>query len=127
MATFHGKGGGINWGGTGTESVEILSWTLEATADVADVTVMGDSWKDYVAGFKDWSGTIEIVADDAFGDLAMFTGQTAATLTLEMVDTANNLEGSAFISGISWTTDPTDAGKATYTFIGNGALAYGAS
>lgn len=125
MATFHGKSGGITWGGAGTESTQILSWTLDAISDVAEVTIMGDTWKDYLAGLKDWSGTIEIVADDAFGDLAMIG--ISATLTLEMVDGANNLEGTALISGISWNTDVTDVGKATYSFVGNGTLAYGAS
>ena len=125
MATFHGKSGSITWAGTGFESKAlILSWRLDVTADIADKTEMQATWKTYLAGLKDWTATVETNAAD---DESVAPLGTAATLTLEMVDAGENLEGNAFCTGISFAVDKDDLGKATHTFQGNGELLYGAS
>ena len=127
MAKFHGNGGSITWGGVGFESkLTILSWTAEITADVAESTDMGDAWKSYLAGHKDWTATVVAVADEAQSQLAI--GITAS-LKLEMVDAGDNLEGDAICTGISFTTESTAVGGVTHTFQGNDAagLAYSAS
>ena len=65
MAMFHGRAGKVAWeGGSGNtfSDVEfVTSWTFDATADVAETTAMSDAnyWKSYLAGFKDWTATVE--------------------------------------------------------------------
>ena len=128
MAMFHGKGGTITWAGTGTESTEITSWSVDATGDVAESTSMaavGD-WKTYLGGFKGWTASIEANHNaEAFdGLLATDFAGAAADLAL-LFNGVVGLSGSAILTGVSATLDMNDIGKLTYTFQGTAALAYG--
>ena len=117
MAKFHGSGGSITWAGAGFESkAQITSWTADITADVAEVTDMGMTWKEYLAGLKDWTATVVCNADEAQSQLAIGVN---ASLKLEMVDAGDHLEGDAICTGISFGTDVTGAGIVTHTFQGN--------
>lgn len=125
MGKFHGSGGSITWAGAGFESkTQITSWSAEVTSDVAEVTDMGDSWKEYLAGLKDWTATVVCFADETQSPLAI---GASALLTLEMVDAGDNIEGNAICTGISFGVDITGANTVTHAFQGNGVLAYGAS
>ena len=125
MAIFHGKGGGFTWSGTGAEEnkLTVLNWQVTVTADIAEATDMGDTWKTFKAGFKDWTATTECLADTTTDILAIGEG---GTLKLEMVDTSSGLSGAAICTGVSVAVDKDDIGKITYTWQGNGALAYAA-
>ncbi|MHC4157298.1 MAG: hypothetical protein ACYST6_20625 [Planctomycetota bacterium] len=63
MAALHGKKGRAVGAGL---TFEIYSWTLNATADTAESTVMdcqavgaATHWKSHAVGFKDWTATVE--------------------------------------------------------------------
>ncbi len=130
MAKFHGKGGSITWAGSGFESKAlILSWSCEVTADVAELTDMGDTWKGYLPGFKDWTATVEVLADETQGvaSLGEMNGADYYALKLEMVDAGDHLTGDALNTNISYAVDMNDVGKCTLTFQGSGELSYAAA
>lgn len=69
MAILHGKAGKVTFAG-GTTS-NILSWSINATADVVESSVMNQAavtsathWKEYLSGFLDWTAVIECDLDD---------------------------------------------------------------
>ena len=68
MAAYHGKQGKVTFVGGAVSNV--LSWSISTTADVAVSTPMSavavtaaTHWKDYAAGFLDWTATIECDLD----------------------------------------------------------------
>ena len=78
MATFHGKGGSVTFGGNA--QAQVVSWTLNISVDLAESSAMdtANDYKDYLAGFKDWTATVEVHLDTG-GPLA---GTTAALTAL---------------------------------------------
>jgi len=57
-----------------TEIAEISNWSLDLGADDIDVTSFDSNcWKEYLAGLKEWSGSIEgnFVSTDADGQKAI--------------------------------------------------------
>ena len=53
---------------------EIKSWSLDLGLDTIDTTALGDDWKSFVAGLKEWSASAEgswNVAVDAQGQKAL--------------------------------------------------------
>ena len=124
MAAFHGKRGAAIFAGL---TFEMLSFTIDATADVADASVMAAAavtasthWKNSVAGFKDWTATVEVLEPVGGGGLAALG--TSGTLTL---DTTAGLSygGTAICTGYSPSIDKDDAGRLTLTFQGTAVLA----
>ncbi len=124
MAAFHGKRGLATFTSL---TFEMTSFTVDATADVADASVMNAAavtaathWKDSVAGFKDWTATCECLEPAAGGGIAALG--TEATLTLD--STAGlSYAGTAICTGFSPSVDKDDAGRLTLTFQGTGQLA----
>lgn len=149
MATFHGKNANIFWDENALNISEGQSWTLEATAEVAEDTCFQDSWKSYVGGFKDWTATVECNMPVAGSEIPFATaggvsglGEDSVTL---VADNQNNLQlyldwdlvsgsstvnnvaclyGNAILTGISHTVDLNDVGKLTYNFQGVAAIAF---
>ena len=119
MAAFHGKEGDVTWAGTGDETI-VTSWSLDATADTAEVSGMGDDWKSYIAGLKDWTATVEVNNDAALFALGGL-GAAAASLTLTM-EGANTISGDAILTGISPSQDTGSQGTVSLSFQGTGAL-----
>lgn len=124
MAAFHGKRGTASFTSL---TFEITSFTVDATADVADASVMNAAavtasthWKDSVTGFKDWTATCECLEPAAGGGLAALGSE--ATLTL---DTTAGLSyaGTAICTGYSMTNDKDDAGRLSLSFQGVAVLA----
>ncbi len=129
----HGKTGKVLWDTVATDNV--LSWTLEVEASVEESSVMSAEavtatthFKAYVAGFNDWSATVECDLDDGGNDPTIavdLVNGTAATLLLYTGTSTENgrkFSGSAFVTGISPSTDKEGIVKVTYTFVGSGAL-----
>ncbi|MHC4499957.1 MAG: hypothetical protein ACYS21_12685, partial [Planctomycetota bacterium] len=114
MAAFHGKRGTASFTSL---TFEITSFNLEATCDTADVTIMDSSavaaathWKDYVAGFKDWTATAECVEPVAGSGIAALG--TEATLTMDTTD-GLSYAGTAICTALSPSASTTDAGRVT--------------
>jgi hypothetical protein len=124
MAAFHGKRGVATFTNL---TFELQSWSIDATADTADVSVMDVSaagatkhWKDYVAGFKDWTATAECLEPAAGGGIAALG--TEATLTMDSTD-GLAYAGTAICTGFSPSSSVDDAGRLTLSFQGVSQLA----
>ena len=120
MAAFHGKAGSVTWAGGGTVS-QITSWSCDVSCDIAEQTDMGDTWKTYLAGFKDWTATVECyMLTTGLDALAAGLGATAQ-LNLTLVSGAYNLEGEAICTNISASQSADGIPTVTYSFQGSDA------
>jgi len=123
MAAFHGKSGTVTWDTTETQA-NVLSWTINATVDMAEITDMGDTVKTYVAGFKDWTATIEIETDSSgvlIGTSSILTDfGTAKALVLN--DGNSTISGTGYLMGFSINTSLDGIVTHTLNIQGNGAL-----
>lgn len=127
MAVVHGKRGAFTF--TGIAIGGATSFTVDATADVADATIMDASavaadkhWKDYTAGFKDWTATLEgLEVDTGPGTVGTFLG-SEQTLTLDTT-TGLSYAGTAICTGYSINCSKDGTVSITATFQGTGTLA----
>ena len=122
-----GKNGKI---GLSTNTVvDISSWSLDLGADALDVTALGDEWKKFIAGLKEWSASAEgfySVHTDTNGQKALqdaFLNCSEVALRL-YVNTSNYYSGSAYISGLSVEDPVDDTVSISFEFQGTGPLAY---
>lgn len=130
MGTFHGKRGLLAFAPLG--NINMVSYTIDATADVAETTIMDSSavsatkhWKDYVAGFKDWTASCELLDDSGgLGSIGIILG-CEATLTISTAGSAAGpvYAGSAICTGFSPGASVDGANTVTATFQGVAVLA----
>ena len=144
MAAFHGKQGKVTFATTATANV--ISWSIDATADVAEATIMSSvaltaatHWKDYIAGFLDWTATIEAYVDSGgldpdlatdFWDengiaMVLYSGMIA--IDQQEGEQTRKYSGNGIISDISVSTDKNEIATVTYTVQGSGTLSVAAS
>lgn len=95
-----GKGGAVKLGAN--KVAELANWSLDLGADDIDVTSFdSNGWKEYLAGLKEWSGSIEgnLKMDDTNGQKAILnawlTG-TALDFSFE-VSAGVTFQGSALV------------------------------
>ncbi len=137
MAAFHGKQGKVTFGGVASSSV--LSWSIEATCDVADGSIMNNTavlasthWKDFVAGYNSWTATIECDLDSGGMhpdlDPEFFDDDGIAVVLHQSITGGSNRKysGSGIITGISPSVDKDDVAKVTYSVQGTGELSVAA-
>lgn len=122
-----GKSGKLGLGANTV--VDVSSWSLELGADTLDVTALGDDWKKFIAGLKEWSASAEgfySVHTDATGQKALqdaYLNSTEVSLKL-FVNASNYYSGSAYISGMSVEDPVDDTVSISFEFQGTGALSY---
>jgi hypothetical protein len=140
MAFYHGKEGSVKWDASVTRKDfdSIQSWSLSSSVDVAESTIMGDTWKSYLAGFKDWTATVTAINDSTGLDIGLATGDpnglgdAPAKLELYIRYSASSpkyivLYGSCICTGISPSLDKDGIGMATYTFQGTDTITWASS
>lgn len=127
MATNIGKDGAVYSGSNAV--AEIKEWSLETTSEVADDTVMGDSWMTHTATQKSWTASFTAFWDptDATGQQTLTEG---ASITLNLYPTGNNSgdyewTGTATITSVSKTASFDGFVEASFSAQGNGALVEG--
>jgi predicted secreted protein len=109
--------------------VDVSSWSLELGADTLEVTALGDDWKTFIAGLKEWSASAEgfySVHTDTTGQKALqdaYLNSTEVALKL-YVNTTNYYSGSAYLSGLSIEDPVDDTVSISFEFQGTGALVY---
>jgi predicted secreted protein len=114
----------------GTNNVtEIKNWSLDLGLDTIETTALGDEWKNFIAGLKEWSASAEgswNVAADAQGQKALQDAYlSGATVSLKLyVDAAHYYSGEAFISSLSVEDPVDDTVNVSFEFQGTGALSY---
>lgn len=118
MAVIHGKAGVVTF--TNGSFVEVLSWSVDATADVEETTAMDatDTYKSYLGGWNDWTATVETLWS-ATGLAAL---NTSATLSLLQVAAGITLTGTAIMTGYSVGSDAQGIITQTYSFQGSDTL-----
>ena len=95
-----GTGGAVKL--SANKVAEISSWSLDLGADDIDITSFdSNGWKEYLAGLKEWSGSIEgnLKTNDTNGQKAIFSAWLAGTpltFTFE-VSSGVTFQGSAFV------------------------------
>lgn len=119
-----GKGGSVNI--AAAKVAEIVNWSLDLGADDIDVTSFDSGgWKEFLAGLKEWSGSMEgnFKPTDTTGQkaiLAAWAAGTPVTFTFKVSPTVS-FSGDAFVKpSIEVPVDD----KATFScdFQGTGAL-----
>lgn len=120
MAAFHGKGGSASF--SGLTPITLTSWSVTATAEISEATAMGDTWKSYLTGYKDWTATAECLLDGTGPDIGVLG--SSATLTLTAASSGNHYySGTAICTNIGSSADKGDVAKVSYQFQGSGTLA----
>lgn len=125
-----GKNGKVVIGESATKKVVgIKNWSLELSLDTLETTALGDDWKNYITGLKEWSASSEgdyEVPVDADGQQALqdaFLNGTTVTVKL-YVDGTNYYKGEAFINGLSIEDPVDDVVSISIEFTGTGALTF---
>lgn len=126
MAALAGNGGLVK---IGTNTVALMdSWELSPSADMLDITSFGDSWKNKIAGLKDWNAKISGKYDmtDINGQAALWTAfLNGTTVSLKLyVDDTHYLSGSAFVKSMSPKVGVADVESVDIELDGAGAVAY---
>ena len=125
-----GKNGKVEIGADSSKKVVgIKNWSLELSLDTLETTALGDDWKNYITGLKEWSASSEgdyEVPVDANGQAALqdaFLKGTTVTVKL-YVDETNYYKGEAFINSLSIEDPVDDVVSISVEFTGTGALSF---
>jgi len=121
MAMAHGKGGTATLAGIAT--LKIKSWTVDANCDVAEVTVMGDTWKEYLAGVKDWTATVELIWDGTIDATDLAVLGTEIACDFDLISGGADFGGQGIVTNMSFNTSASDAVTFTVNVQGTGELA----
>jgi predicted secreted protein len=122
-----GKAGKLSIGTNQVSSIE--SWSLDLGLDTLEITALGDQWKKFIAGLKEWSASAEgsfLIHTDTNGQTALqtaFLNGTEVQLRLYL-NLTNYYAGNAFISSLSVEDPVDDKVSVSFEFQGSGALTY---
>ena len=125
-----GKNGKVVVGASASKKVVgIKNWSLELTLDTLETTALGDDWKNYITGLKEWSASSEgdyEVPVDTEGQKALqdaFLNGTTVMVKL-YVDGTNYYQGEAYINSLSIEDPVDDVVSISIEFTGTGALTF---
>lgn len=125
-----GKNGKVVIGASATEKVVgIKNWSLELSLETLETTALGDDWKNYITGLKEWTASSEgdyNVPTDTAGQKALqdaFLNGTIVKVKL-YVDATNYYTGEAYISSLSIEDPVDDVVSISIEFTGTGALSF---
>ena len=124
MATHLGKEGTVQVGSNAIG--EIRSFSIDESIDVVEDTSMGDSSKTYLASIKDFSGSVDVLYDEADtnGQTALSVG-SSVTLNFAPEGTTSGdvkLTGTAIVTGKSVSSSFDGLVESTITVQGTGGL-----
>jgi len=123
MAAFHGKTGAVVFNDVGI--LNVTSWNANASCPVDETTAMNntDGAKTYLAGYLNWTATVEGILEDDDDEIGGSPNIEDADATLNLAAHAGlSYEGDAIITGVSYNVDRKGVEKLTYSFQGTGAL-----
>lgn len=129
MAVYKGKAAAVK---KNTVAVSLAAeWTIEATLDTEEITDFGDSWAAHAANIARWSGSMTVFFDPsnteqkAIHDALITATPTGALTDMTFyLDGSNYYSGNIIVTGIPITVRVGEIIKATFNFMGNGALTY---
>lgn len=125
MATHTGSEGTVRVGST-NNVLEIRSYSIEETADTAEDTSMGDSYRTFKTTLKAWTGSVDVFWDelDTTGQGALIVGSEVAVRFMPEGATAGDLyfTGNAIVTGKTVTGSFDGMVESTITLQGTGSL-----
>ena len=125
-----GKNGKVVVGNSSsTKVVGIKNWSLELSLETLETTALGDDWKKYITGLKEWTASSEgdyEVPTDTTGQKALQTAYlNGDTVVVKLyVDGSNYYTGEAYISSLSIEDPVDDVVSISIEFTGTGALSF---
>ena len=126
MATHTGSEGTVRVGST-NDVLEIRSYSIEETADTAEDTSMGDSYRTFKTTLKAWTGSVDVFWDelDTTGQGALIVGSEVAVRFMPEGATSGDsyLTGNAIVTGKTITGSFDGMVESTITLQGTGTLA----
>lgn len=125
MATHTGSEGTVKVGSTNS-IVEIRSYSVEETADTAEDTSMGDSYRTFKTTLKAWTGSVDVFWDetDTTGQGALLVGSEVTVRFMPEGAASGDayLTGSAIVTGKTITGSFDGMVESTITLQGTGSL-----
>tara|TARA_R110000851_G_scaffold211412_2_gene363977 strand:+ start:2377 stop:2766 length:390 start_codon:yes stop_codon:yes gene_type:complete len=126
MACYIGKDGVIK---VGSDTVgEVTNFSIEETAEVLDCTAMGDTYRDKVASYKNWTASAEVHWDpDDAGQTAVGVGSEITFNVYPEGETTGDVEftGTAIVTAKTVSAAFDGLVSASLTLDGKGALTQG--
>ena len=125
-----GKNGKVIIGESGSQKVAaIKNWSLELSLETLETTALGDDWKNYITGLKEWTASSEgdySVPPDTQGQAALQDAYLAGTtVTVKLyVDGTNYYQGTAYISSLSIEDPVDDVVSISLELTGTGELSF---
>lgn len=109
--------------------VGIKNWSLELSIDSLETTELGNDWKSYISGLKEWSASSEgdyAVHTDTTGQQALQDAYLAGTdVTVKLyVDATHFYTGKAIVTSMSVEDPVDDVVSISIEFTGNGELTF---
>ncbi len=109
--------------------VGIKNWSIDLSMDTLETTALGDGWKGYIAGLKEWTasadGDFNVHTDEA-GQQALqdaYLNGTAVSALFYVNDT-NYYTGEAIINSLSIEDPVDDVVSISFEFTGNGEISF---
>jgi hypothetical protein len=127
MGLIHGKNGVVK---VGTVLIaKIREFSVDETAETADSSYMGMTYRDQEVGLKTWNGSLSCFLDDAdiTGQGALTAGAVVALSLQPKGNTSGDLKysGSANITKITRKVSLDGMTEISFDFQGKGALTSG--
>lgn len=125
-----GKNGKVIIGESGNQKVAaIKNWSLELSLETLETTALGDDWKNYITGLKEWTASSEgdyEVPTDTQGQAALQEAYLAGTtVTVKLyVDNSNYYQGTAYIGSLSIEDPVDDVVSISLELTGTGELTF---
>lgn len=126
MTALAGIGGAFK---VGTNTVaEVDKWSLDIAAELLETQSFGDTWKEKIAGLKEWSASGEGRWDmtDTAGQKALqdaILGGTTVAVRF-YVDADTYYSGNAFVKQVSPGAELNGTVDVSFSLEGTGALTY---
>ncbi len=135
MAVYTGNAGVVKLDddtGTIQTVAEIRSYSIEATADTIEKTVMGNSTRQYVKGVASFSGTADVYWDPTHfttvdaNPTAGSVGATNKVVTLEIYPegSGSKWSGEVIVTGYTVNASFDNMIEASISFQGTGSLGW---
>lgn len=128
MAYVSGTAGSVAYVSGGTTVVSGVSeWSLDVSQDTPETTAFGDQWRTFVAGIREWTGSMGMHGDPTAASQGFIrnlqTGGSTA-ITFRFYAGTNYYEGSAMVSGHSPEVSYDGIFEDSFDLQGSGALSF---
>jgi len=131
MASYEGSNGSVKvLDGTGTLTAiaQVRSWNISHSRDTVEDTSMGDSFRTHKKGLQSWSGSMDIIFDDAEAAEVQtsLNPNTDTVITAEWYPDASvvatKFSGTIIVTEYAVTASYDGLVTASVSFSGTGAL-----